>query len=59
MEAKRKREQERWLQTNRVPRKKIGILGEGALGEGDQGHCFIKQVDEFLSPDGFITAVQR
>ena len=31
----------------------------GALGDGDQGICFIKQMDEFLSPDGFKRAALK
>lgn len=31
----------------------------GALGDGDQGICFIKQIDEFLSPDRFKRAALK
>ena len=31
----------------------------GASGDGDQGICFIKQMDDFLSPDGFERAALK
>lgn len=41
------------------PRKKVGAVGEEALGDGEQSVCVITQADEFLFSDGFKRAALK
>lgn len=50
-------------ETRKMASKELSPVKEnrnfGALGDGDQSICFIKQMDEFLSPDGFKRAALK
>lgn len=49
--------------TRKMASKELSPMKENrnfrALGDGDQGICFIKQMDEFLSPDRFKRAALK